>query len=62
MARLERLLVKTGTLVREAPSGKAWLVDLDVAGEVWLPKSEVEWDGGSNWSIPEWLCEAKGIG
>lgn len=59
MARLERLLVKTGTLVRETPA--AWLVDLDSHGEEWLPKSQVTTENNSDWSIPEWLCDTKGI-
>lgn len=59
MARTERLLVKTGMLIRETEA--AYLVDFDNAGETWVPKSQVIWDGGSDWSMPEWLAAEKDL-
>lgn len=38
----------------------AWLVD-DGTGQVWLPKSRCEFDGRSNFTVPLWLAEEKGL-
>lgn len=51
-------------LVREAPSGLAWLLD-DGATQFWFPKSQGELykraDGTYNLFAEEWLLKKKGL-
>lgn len=39
---------------------KAWLVS-DGEREVWLPKSQAEFDGTATFTMPEWLALEKGL-
>lgn len=49
----------SGEVRRETP--KAFLF-YDGAREVWLPKSQVEWDAeGKEMTMPEWLGKEKGL-
>ena len=59
--KVEDMEVYPAKLVRESPSGKAWLFRIYDA-DVWLPKSQVEWmaEEGEVW-IPDWIAEEKGL-
>ena len=44
----------------KAETDKAYLI-FDGATEAWVPKSMVEYDGGTVFTMPEWLAEDKGF-
>lgn len=49
----------TGVVMME--TDKAWRVDFGELAPVWLPKSQVEFDGDKTFSMPEWLAMEKGL-
>jgi hypothetical protein len=53
-----RKVTLEATEIRETDA--AWLLEID-GEEIWLPKSQVEWDG-EYVTLPEWLAEERGLG
>mgnify|MGYP001083449263 CR=1 FL=1 len=48
-------------------TAKAWLVELTLGGEVWLPKSQVvnksdpDFDGNCEFEITEWIAKQNNL-
>ena len=63
MSRTERLIIKSGSVVRETAS--AWLAEIDGLDDpIWFPKSQVEFEdghAGGEFHIPEWLAKEKDL-
>lgn len=53
------------SLIKKAETNRAILVTEDNKTEVWLPKSQIDWEDQKDGSIivymPEWLYEEKGF-
>jgi hypothetical protein len=67
VSRNDRIEISV-TLHADPPSALAILVsdDGNESSAVWLPRSQIEYDGGDEGDIitvelPEWLAEAKGL-
>lgn len=54
----EKKYIEVEELVHETDA--AWLFLID-GEEVWLPKSQCDYDGGTSVDVPLWLLEKKGI-
>lgn len=53
-------LIIKAVLVRS--SEKAWLLQLvESEEEVWIPKSQGEWQSADTWAITRWIADQKGI-
>ena len=51
--------VVIGELITETPD--AWLVEVADDKQVWLLKSQCEYDDKVTWTVPEWLAEKKDL-
>ena len=58
LARSEPVYIEFDVFVRE--SAKAILIEIYEIGEIWLPKSQIQWDDHSV-KLPLWLAEDKGL-
>ena len=59
-SNMERVHTYRGRMVHEV--AKAFLVDIEGHDEeIWLPKSQVDWNGGSEFTIPDWLVREKDL-
>lgn len=65
---MEQHFIEDCEIIREAASGKAWLVSIPDEGNVWIPKSAIT-DDSDIWKLGQepgtlavkiWLAEEKG--
>lgn len=45
----------------ETETSAAYCLDVGEENMVWLPKSQVEWDGKKTFTVPLWLATEKGL-
>ena len=57
----EELVDVTAELVAE--TARAWRLDAGIGEQApaWVPKSQVERNGRTEWTMPRWLAEERGL-